>query len=97
MLYPAFPPDEARRLRQRFEVHYTPKHASWLNMAECELSALTRQCLNRRIDDRAELEREVSAWEMRRNEKKVRVDWHFNTAAARTKLKRLYPVLAPTT
>jgi hypothetical protein len=96
VLYEAFPPEEARRLHQRFEVHHTPKHASWLNMAECELSALSRQCLNRRIDSRQELEREVQAWQTERNAAEVHVDWHFTTTNARTKLKRLYPMLAPT-
>ena len=96
VLYHAFPPDEARRLYERFEVHHTPKHASWLNIAECELSVLGRQCLGRRIDDRLLLEREVAAWEEQRNGQAVRVDWQFTTADARIKLKRLYPVLVPT-
>lgn len=97
VLYEAFPPAEARRLSERFEVHNTPKHASWLNIAECELSVLSRQCLNRRIESKALLETEVRAWEQERNEQKVRVDWQFTTADARIKLKRLYPELAPVT
>jgi len=96
VLYQAFPPDEARRLYERFEVHHTPKHASWLNMAECELSVLARQCLARRIDNQPLLDHEVTCWEHDRNAQEVRVDWHFSTPNARTKLKRLYPVLAPT-
>lgn len=94
-LYEAFAPAEARRLWERFEVHDTPKHGSWLNLAECELSVLSRQCLDRRISSRADLEREVAAWQAKRNETKVRVDWQFRTADARVKLKRLYPVLEP--
>jgi hypothetical protein len=96
VLYQVFPPQEARRLQERFEVHHTPKHASWLNIAECELSALGRQCLARRLDEQPRLESEVAAWEDTRNSQQVRVDWQFTTADARIKLKRLYPVLAPT-
>jgi hypothetical protein len=96
-LYRAFPPDEARRLYERFEVHHTPKHASWLNMAECELSVLGRQCLDRRIDSQELLATEVVAWQHPRNAAEVRVDWQFRTPDARIKLKRLYPVLAPVT
>jgi hypothetical protein len=96
VLYQVFPPPEARRLQERFEVHHTPKHASWLNIAECELSVLGRQCLARRLDEQTRLEREVGAWEEQRNSQAVRVDWQFTTADARIKLKRLYPVLAPT-
>ena len=95
VLYEVFPPEEARRLADRFEFHHTPKHASWLNIAECELSVLGRQCLDRRIDDRDFLAREVAAWEQDRNSQPVRVDWQFTTADARIKLKRLYPVLVP--
>lgn len=95
VLYQAFPPDEARRLYERFDVHHTPKHASWLNMAECELSVLSRQCLAQRIDARARLVDEVDAWQKPRNAAQVRVDWQFKTSDARIKLKRLYPVLAP--
>jgi hypothetical protein len=90
-LYEAFAPEEARRLAERFEIHYTPKHGSWLDMAETELSVLARQCLKRRIDNRDDLKREVAAWEKRRNEAESIVDWRFTTANARIKLKRLYP------
>jgi len=89
--YEAFEPAEARRLRERFEFHYTPKHGSWLNMAEIELSALARTCLNRRIPDQTTLYQEARAWADERNQKAVRVDWRFTTADARTKLKHLYP------
>lgn len=90
-LYEAFEPAEARRIFERLEIHYTPKHASWLDMAETELSVLGRQCLDRRIPDRETLTREVVAWEKNRNAACVRVDWRFTTADARIKLKRLYP------
>lgn len=90
-LYEVFEPAEARRLLDKLEIHYTPKHGSWLNMAETELSALGRQCLGRRIDNQPELTQEVTAWEHGRNEAKVTVDWRFTTADARIKLKRLYP------
>lgn len=90
-LYEAFAPDEARRLAERFEVHYTPKHGSWLDMAETELSVLARQCLNRRIDNRDDLTREIQAWQQRRNDAESTVDWRFTTKDARIKLKRLYP------
>lgn len=89
--YLAFEPDEARRLVNRFEFHFTPKHGSWLNMAEIELSVLSRQCLNRRIPDEQALSREVQSWVDDRNAKVVKVDWRFSTADARIKLKRLYP------
>ena len=89
--YLAFEPQEARRLVERFELHYTPKHGSWLNMAEIELSALVRQCLGRRIPDKAILIREVKAWEDQRNSEVVKVHWQFTTADARTKLRSLYP------
>jgi hypothetical protein len=89
--YEAFEPAEARRLCERVEWHYTPKHGSWLNVAELELSVLARQCLDRRIPDMGTLRREVAAWEAERNAAVVRVDWQFTTADARTKLKRLYP------
>jgi hypothetical protein len=89
--YEAFPPDEARDLIVRLEIHYTPKHGSWLNMAETELSVLTKQCLNRRISDRPTLIAEVAAWEHSRNSARGRVDWQFTTQDARTKLKRPYP------
>ena len=92
-LYEAFSPAEARRLAERFEWHYTPKHGSWLDMAESELAVLSSQCLNRRIPDRAMLEREVAAWTKRRNTHNARADWRFKTADARIKLKSLYPIL----
>lgn len=90
-LYETFEPSEARRLWERLEVHYTPKHGSWLDMAETELSVLARQCLDRRVPDQATLVREVAAWEGDRNRAEVKVDWRFTTAEARIKLKRLYP------
>lgn len=90
-LYEAFPPAEARRLAARLEIHYTPKHGSWLNIAEIELRALSQQCLARRIPELAEVQREVGAWEMRRNEKGRDVRWQFTTQHARTRLGRLYP------
>jgi hypothetical protein len=90
-LYEVFPPAEARRLARKLEIHYTPKHGSWLNMAEIELSVLSRQCLDRRIGTPAELEREVAAWQAKRNASEVGINWRFTTADARIKLKRLYP------
>jgi hypothetical protein len=92
-LYDAFPPAEAKRLADRLEIHYTPKHGSWLNMAEIELSILARQCLNRRLHDRVTMEREVAAWVATRNTVLTTIDWRFTTADARIKLKRLYPVV----
>jgi hypothetical protein len=92
-LYEAFAPAEAKRLTDKLEIHYTPKHGSWLNMAEIELSALQRQCLDRRLGDRATLEREVKAWVVARNGAAVSIDWRFTTADARIKLKRLYPAV----
>jgi hypothetical protein len=89
--YETFEPEEARRLTERFEFHFTPKHGSWLNMAEIELSALVRQCLNRRIPDKEVLSQEVSAWQQERNDEVVKVLWQFTTADARIKLKHLYP------
>ena len=94
-LYEAFAPEEARRLAERLEVHYTPKHGSWLDMAETELSVLARQCLNRRIATLATLLREIRAWEKQRNEAKCKIDWRFTTKDARIKLKRLYPSIQP--
>jgi hypothetical protein len=91
-LYERFEPAEARRLAQRFEWHYTPEHGSWLNMAEIELSVLSRQCLARRIPNKKTLANEVCAWENLRNNVKVQIDWQFKTEDARIKLKRLYPV-----
>jgi hypothetical protein len=90
-LYAAFPAAEAKRLAAKLEVHHTPKHGSWLNIAEIELAACQRQCLRRRFADRAALEREVAAWAVRRNAAGAAVDWQFTTADARTKLRRLYP------
>lgn len=90
-LYEAFPPEEARRLASRLEIHYTPKHGSWLNIAEIELSILTRQCLNRRVPDQDALERETHAWHNPRNEQQKGIDWRLTTDNARIKLKRLYP------
>lgn len=90
-LYEAFQPAEARRLIERLEIHYTPKHGSWLDMAETELSILTRQCLDRRIPDRKTLIREVAAWEAARNDAECKIDWQFTTEDARIKLKKLYP------
>jgi len=94
-LYEAFPPEEARRLIDRLEVHYTPKHGSWLNMAEIELGVVRRQCLDRRIPDFSTLTGEVAAWQHDRNTVQVKVDWQFTTAEARVKLQRLYPILDP--
>jgi transposase len=93
-LYEVFEPHEARRLLDRLDIHYTPKHGSWLNMAEIELGVLTRQCLNRRIPDKEILSAEVAAWEHRRNNSEVKVNWRFTTTEARIKLKRLYPTLS---
>lgn len=90
-LYQAFEPETARRLAKRLEIHYTPKHGSWLNIAEIELSVMTSQCLGRRIPSIPELARELSAWECARNQRQKGVDWQFTTADARIKLKRLYP------
>jgi hypothetical protein len=92
-LYEAFPAAEARRLVERFEWHYTPKHGSWLDMAESELSVLSGQCLDRRIPDKLTLAEEVAAWENSRNKKQVTAEWHFTTDNARIKLKRLYPAI----
>ncbi len=90
-LYEFFPPAEARRLVEKLEIHHTPKHGSWLDMAETELSILTRQCLDRRIPDLPTLTREVTAWQNQRNSAQSKIDWQFTTSQARTKLKRLYP------
>jgi DDE superfamily endonuclease len=91
--YETFEPQEARRLTERFEFHYTPKHGSWLNIAEIELGVLIRQCLSRRIPDKITLTKEVKAWQIDHNAKVVKVDWRFTTADARIKLKHLYPVI----
>ena len=90
-LYEAFPPDEAKRLADRLEIHYTPKHGSWLDMAEIELGILSRQCLDRRIDNADQLTREITAWEAERNATKAKVNWRFNTDDARIRLKKLHP------
>jgi hypothetical protein len=90
-LYEAFAPQEAKRIADRLEIHYTPKHGSWLNMAEIEFSVLSKQCLDRRIPDAVALTSEVAAWERDRNEQHATVNWQFKVADARTKLKRLYP------
>jgi hypothetical protein len=90
-LYETFPPEEAWRLAQRLDIHYTPKHGSWLNVAEIELSVLTKQCLDRRIPDVPTLRRETAAWAHRRNASQTGVNWQFTADDARIKLKRLYP------
>lgn len=90
-LFAAFPPTEAKRITDKLEIHYTPKHGSWLNMAELDLSVLQRQCLRQRLADRDAMERAVTAWTERRNRASQRIDWQFTTADARTKLRRLYP------
>lgn len=92
-LYQTFEPQEARRLAERLELHYTPKHGSWLNVAEIELSVLQRQCLNRRIPDRDTMRSEIDAWEGDRNHRPSKIDWQFTTSDARIKLKHLYPKL----
>lgn len=94
-LYEAFSPEEARRLCERIEWHYTPKHGSWLNMAELELSVLARQCLQERMESKENLEHHVQRWQDRRNQTATRVNWHFTTKDARIKLKKLYPDLLP--
>ena len=92
-LYETFAPAKARGILDRLELHYTPKHGSWLNMAEIELSVLSRQCLNGYISSRDFLESETLAWETERNARQATIDWRFTTADARVKLKRLYPVI----
>ena len=92
-LYKAFPPEEAWRLLDKLEIHYTPKHGSWLNMAEIELSILSRQCLDRRIPDQEALKIEVAAWQAKRNAIARPMEWRFTTEDARIKLKKLYPTL----
>lgn len=92
-LYKVFPPEEARRILNKLEWHYTPEHGSWLNMAELELSVLTRQCLNQRFGDLETLRTEVQAWCQERNQREVRIDWQFTAADARIRLRRLYPVI----
>lgn len=90
-LYAAFPPEEARRIARKLEFHYTPKHGSWLNMVEIELSVLVKQCLNRRMPDRDCLQREIAAWEQARNAQQATVHWSFQVSHARTRLSRFYP------
>jgi transposase len=90
-LYEVFEPQEARRIINKLEIHYTPKHGSWLNIVEGELSVLVRQCLKQRIPNQEILQQEVTAWETERNQQKVRVNWRFRSDDARIKLKRLYP------
>ncbi len=92
-LHQAFEPAEARRIAERLEIHYTPKHGSWLNMAEIELGVLARQCLGRRIPGQVVLEQETKAWQNQRNRDSIRVDWRFTTKDARIKLRSLYPSL----
>lgn len=92
-LYEAFKPHVARRLAEKLEIHYTPKHGSWLNMAEIELSVLSRQCMNDYFETREELSERIAAWERERNENQTGIDWRFTTADARIKLKRLYPII----
>ncbi len=92
-LYQAFEPEEARRLARKLEIHYTPKHGSWLNMAEIELSVLSRQCMNTYFETQDQLAAAIAEWERLRNDKQTGIDWQFTTAKARTKLKRLYPTL----
>ena len=92
-LYKAFPPDEARRIARRLEVHYTPKHGSWLDIAEIELNVMTRQCLSRRIGTLDQLREELAAWEAERNRDKAVIRWHFQTGDARVKLISLYPTI----
>jgi hypothetical protein len=90
-LYEAFAPEEARRIARKLEIHHTPKHGSWLNMAEIELGVLGRQCLEERMEDKPTLQQELAAWEAQRNQKHCRVDWQFTATDARVNLKRLYP------
>jgi len=92
-LYEAFEPAEARRLAEKLKIHYTPKHGSWLNMAEIEIGVLSRQCLSKYIESKERMIAEVAAWERQRNEANATVDWQFRTADARVKLKKLYPVI----
>ena len=89
--YEAFPPQQAKRLADRLEIHYTPKHGSWLDIAEIELSILSRQCLDRRIETKEALQQEIKAWQQSQNTKQTKVNWHFDVENARCKLKRLYP------
>ena len=93
-LYKAFAPEEARRIAEKLEIHHTPKHASWLNMAEIEIGVLSRQCLAEKVTSIAEMRRNVSAWQCRRNAQCSTVNWRFSTADARIKLKKLYPIIS---
>jgi len=93
-LYQAFPPAEARRLLNRLEFHYVPKHASWLNMVEIEIGVLSSQCLDRRIDSKERLVSEIAAWERQRNASRARIKWMFTTEKARAKMGRVYPKLS---
>jgi len=90
-LYEAFEPAEAKRFADKLEIHYTPRHGSWLNMAEIEMSVLTRQCLAERMDNKGRLKKEALAWQYRRNDKQAKVDWRLTTSDTSTKLKKLYP------
>jgi len=92
-LYKAFAPEEARRILDRLEIHHTPKHGSWLNMAEIELSILGKQCLDRRIPDQQSMKKEISAWEKERNGYSKSMKWRFTTKDARIKLAKLYPTI----
>jgi hypothetical protein len=92
-LYELYPPEEALRILNKVEFHYTPKHGSWLNMAESEISIMSRQCLDRRMDCQTKVVNEVAAWQRKRNEKRIRVHWTFTLAAARQKLRKLYPTI----
>ena len=92
-LYEAFTPSEARRIIDKIELHHTPKHGSWLDMAECELSAFTKQCLSRNVDSMEELQRESESWYMDRNRRQKGIDWQFSLDDARIRLKHLYPVV----
>ena len=95
-LYSVFSPPEARRITRKLEFHYTPKHGSWLNMAECEFAVLAGQCLDRRIPNIDTLRAEIAAWQGPRNQCQTKIHWQFSTDVARTKLKRLYPAVEPT-
>lgn len=94
-LYQTFPAEEARRIARKLEFHYTPKHGSWLNMIEIEFSVMARQCLDRRLPDIPTLAQEIGAWECARNDQHAKIHWRFTTDAARTTLKRLYPIISP--
>lgn len=96
-LYKAYPPKEARRIIKRLEIHYTPKHGSWLDMAEIELNIMTRQCLSRRIASLDTLQNELAAWESERNKNQAKIQWHFQTGDARNKLISLYPTIISST